>query len=55
MRTDDVVLRHEGEAPEPLDRPLIVLHHDDAHPVTLSARAPAAGDPGIPHGCYDSA
>ena len=58
---DDVMPREEREAFEPLDGPLVVLHHDDAHGWTLaslaarSASRRAASDPGIPHGCYDSA
>ena len=54
---DDVVLRDDAaKHVEPLDRPLVVLHHDDAHAVTLStAAATASQSPGIPHGCYDSA
>ena len=52
---DDIVPGCEGEALEPLDCSLVVLHHDDAHPVTLSPRAQPPAGPGIPHGCYDSA
>ena len=58
---DDVMPREEREAFEPLDRPLVVLHHDDSHGWTLASLAArpaprrAASDPGIPHGCYDCA
>jgi len=43
---DHLVLRGPREAREPLDRSLVVLHHDDAHEPTLTR---------IPHGCYDPA
>ena len=57
LRVDgDVVAGDEREAVEPLHRPLIVLHHDDAHHASLSRQGSApAGEAGIPHGCYDSA
>ena len=43
------------EAVEPLDRPLVVLHHDDAHRATYRGAADGPEQPGIPHGCYDFA
>ena len=43
-----------------LDGPLVVLHHDDAHPTSLSRHRSSQGpspptEAAIPHGCYDSA
>ena len=38
LHDDVVALRASAKRVEPLDGPLVVLHHDDAHPASLSRR-----------------